>query len=110
MPNTYGLSSLVFGVPAISGYCVQTQSVSSKNNVEATVLDENGIIVHRRYDDLQSEVSWEAYVNGGSIPTPGSTMAIDSVTYIVVSCDVKRENKGFKVLNLKGVTSSGISL
>jgi hypothetical protein len=108
--NNYGLSSLVFGAPAVTGYVVQSNAVSSKCGVVVPVADENGIIVQRRYDDVTSEVNFEAVFNGATIPTPGITFTVDSVEYIVETTDVKRENKGNKTVSIKGITSQGITL
>lgn len=108
--QTYGVSGVVFGSPALTGYIVQSNSVSSKPAVVAEVMDENGKRVHVRYDDVTSEVSFDAIFQGASIPAAGATFAVDGVTYEVLSVDVKRENKGFKTVSIKGKTSESITL
>jgi len=110
MATTYGLTSIVFGSPAVSGYVVQSNAVATKPAVIAEVMDENGIRVASRYDDITSEVSFDAIFNGASLPTAGGTFTVDSVEYVVLSLDVKRDNKGFKQVVIKGKTSQGITL
>jgi len=106
--NTYGISGLVFGTPSVTGYVVQSHTVSSKCALVVPIQDENGVVVHRRYDDITTEVTLEAIYKGASVPAPGGTISIDSVTYEVTSIDLKRDNKGYKTVSIKGVTSAGI--
>lgn len=108
--NTYGLNTLTFGTPAVTGYVVQSHSVSTKPAVTAEVFDENGIRVHSRYDDITSEVTFDAIFAGATLPTAGGTFTVDSVTYEVLGIDLKRTNKGFKEVSIKGKTSAGVSL
>jgi len=105
----HGVSGVVFGAPAITGYITQTHSVSTKPAVIAEVMDENGKRVHARYDDITSEVSFDAIFQGASLPSAGGTFTVDGVTYEVLSVDVKRENKGFKTVSIKGKVSEGIT-
>lgn len=110
MSNSYGLSGVVFGVIPLTGFVVGNASISNKNNVVATIEDENGIVVQRRYDDVTSEISVDMKFNGGSIPAVGATFVYDSIEYIVEGTDIKRENKGYKTVAIKGKTSQGITL
>lgn len=108
--QSYGVSGVVFGSPAVTGYIVQSNSVSTKPAVIAEVMDENGKRVHARYDDVTSEVSFDAIFQGASLPAAGGTFTVDGITYEVQSIDVKRENKGFKTVSIKGKVSEGIAL
>src|SRR3954469_19730563 len=106
MPHTtYGLSSLVFGTPAVTGYVVQSHTTSSKPACIVEVIDEAGNRVHARYGDITDEVTFEALLNGATLPIVGATFAVDSVTYEVLSVDIKRENKGYKTVSIKGKKS-----
>ncbi len=106
----HGISGVVFGAPAVTGYIVQSNAVSTKPAVIAEVMDENGVRVHSRYDDITSEVSFDAVFKGASLPTAGGTFTVDGTTYEVLSIDVKSENKGFRTVSIKGKVSEGISL
>jgi len=108
--QTYGLSSLTFGTPTVTGYVIQSHTVSTKPAVIVEVIDEAGNRVHSRYGDITNELSVTALLNGATVPIPGATFAIDSVTYEVLSVDVKRENKGYKTVDIKGKKSENLSL
>jgi len=108
--NVYGLSSLVFGTPAITGYVVQSHNLGNKCGVVIAVQDENGIVVHRRYDDITTEMEFEALFDGATVPTPGVTITVNSIEYIVETTDFKRTNKGHETVSIKGITSQGITL
>ena len=110
MANQYGLTSITFGTPTVSGYVVQSNTVSTKPAVAVEVTNELGQRVYVNYDDVTSEVSFEAVFQGASLPTAGGTFTVDTVTYEVLSVDVKRENKGVKTVSIKGKTSANVSL
>lgn len=108
-PNSYGLTSLTFGTPTVTGYVVQAVATSQKTGVVAEIMDESGVRVHARYDDLTTEVTFDAIIQGATIPEAGSTFTVDGSTYEVISVDVKRSNKEFKAISIKGKKSEGIT-
>lgn len=109
-PNTYGLTSVIYGNPALSGFVVQSSTVATKTNVVAEVFNETGERVHVRYDDITNELTLDMIVNGGSIPVPGSTLTYNTVVYEIVSSDVKSANKDFEKVTVKCKNSEHLSL
>jgi hypothetical protein len=110
MPNSYGLTSLTFGTPVITGYVLQSFGVSTKPGVIAEVINESGNRVHARYDDVTNEMSFNAIFNGATLPSVGGLVTGDAVAYEVLSIDLKRDNKGFKTVDIKGKNSQYLTL
>jgi hypothetical protein len=78
-PNTYGLTTLTWGVPTSTGFVVNSQTNSKTAGVNAEVTDENGRRVCARYDDIIQNVTFEALVTTGTAPDPGTTFTCDSI-------------------------------
>lgn len=108
--TTHGLSSITYGNPTITGFVVQSSSVSTKPAVTAEVFDEAGIRVHSRYDDITNELSLDVIVTSGTIPTVGTVFTFNTVKYEITGVDVKTANKDFVKVSIKGKNSSGITL
>jgi len=108
--TTHGLSTLVFNVPAISGYVVQTYNTSSKAANVIEVFNESGNRACSRYDDVTNELNLDAVFAGATLPTPGATFTYDSISYELLSIDVKRENKGAQTVNIKAKNSQYLNL
>ena len=100
-PTTYGLTSVTYGTIPYSGFVVQSSSLSSKDGVMATVLNETGQEVCRRYDDQINELSLDMIVNGGSIPVPGQTLTYNEIVYEIETCDLKAANKDWNKVTVK---------
>jgi hypothetical protein len=109
MANVYGLQTLTFGVPTVTGYVVQslTKTNNCANVVE--VHDENGDRAVVRYSDETNEISFDAYIAGATLPSAGGVITIDGVTYEVISVEVKAENKGARKVAIKGKKSEKIT-
>lgn len=110
MADTYGLSSVTWGVPTLTGYVVQSYDLSKTNQVVAEIFNESGIRKHARYDDLTSEISIEVVFDGATLPVPGAVLTYNGVKYEVLSLDEKASNKDFKKFTIKGKTSAGLTL
>jgi len=108
-PVTHGLSGLSFGTPTSSGYVVQSLDTSSKAGVVAEVFDETGCRVHSRYDDITTEVTFEAIIQGATLPTPGAVFTVNSQAYETISVDKKWSNKEFTRCSIKGKVSANIT-
>ena len=100
-PTTYGLSSATYGVIPLTGFVVQTSTISTKEGVNAVILNETGQEVTRRYDDQINELSLDMIVTTGSIPIPGQTLTYNSILYEVLTCDIKSQNKDWKKCTVK---------
>jgi hypothetical protein len=108
--TTFGISGVVFGVSGLNGFVVSTATFANKVANQVNIEDENGNVVHRRFDDAETEISVDMKFAGGTIPTVGTTFTYAGVEYIVTAADVKRENKGFQTVGIKGLTSEYITL
>ena len=115
MANTYngsGLTSVSYGVSGVfTGLVVQSTNISTKNGVEAKVLNELGQEVVRRYDDLINEISIDAVINGATLPVPGAEIVYPTggTKYELVSIEVKNTNKGFATVSMKAKNSANIT-
>ena len=109
-PVSYGISPLTFGTPTVSGYVVQSFSQASKPGVVAEVFNENGCRVHSRYDDNTNEMTFDAIIQGATLPTPGSIFTVNSVDYETLSVDQKWGNKEFTACSIKGKNSANLSV
>jgi hypothetical protein len=111
LPQTYGLSSVVFGNPAtITGYVVQSFDASNKCGVVAEIFNETGQRVASRYDDLTTEITFEAIINGATLPTPGAEFTYNAIKYETLTVDQKWTNKSFTSATIKGKVSANLSL
>ena len=108
-PTTYGLSSVTYGTLPYTGFVVQSYTLAVKDGVLATVLNETGQEVVRRYDDQINELSLDMIVNGGSIPVPGQTLTYNSIVYEIQTCDLKAANKDFNKVSVKCKNSANIT-
>ena len=100
-PTTYGLSTATYGVVPLTGFVVQTSTISTKEGVNAVILNETGQEVTRRYDDLINELSLDMIVTSGTPPVPGQTLTYNSIVYEVQTCEVKSANKDWKKVTCK---------
>lgn len=103
--NTYGLTTLTFGVPALTGYVVQTFAKASTSGVVTEIQDSNGKIVSRRHNDSIIDLVVEAIFNGASFPSTGALFTYDGISYEVMSVEVRGENAGFRRVVLTGKNS-----
>lgn len=69
----------------------------------AEVNDEEGNVIHKRYDDRRKELSLEVIPQSGAAPEVGGSVTWDGVSYIIESVDDKREAKGFVRYTITGV-------
>jgi len=109
MSNTYGLQTLTYGVPTLTGYVIQTYNKNSTNGNVIEVFDETGNRKAVRYDDDTTEISIDAIFAGATLPTVGATFTYDGATYECTGLEEKGENKGAKKITLKGKKSEGIT-
>lgn len=111
MANTYGLNTIEFsGVPAMTGYVVQTYTLGSTPANIIEVFDEDGNRKAVSYDDITNEISLDCVFAGATLPVAGATFTYNSDDYECLSVEVKGENKGAKKISIKGKNSAGISL
>jgi hypothetical protein len=114
----YGITS-----GTVANLFVQSYSLSSSFNNEATVVDETGITKTHRLDDRKSEITIEGIAKTTSIPVLGATITFTvntlsaypagsaSVSFagVVTKVDDKGTNKGFTSVTVTAVDFEGIT-
>lgn len=108
--QTYGLSALTFGVPAITGYVTQSYDDSNTAANAVEVFNETGNRVVSRYDDQTNAVTIEAYLQGATLPVAGAVFTFNATKYEVLSVDKKGANKDFTKVSIKAKKSEYITL
>jgi hypothetical protein len=116
-------TTCLYGVEGtVSNLFVQSYSLSSTFNAEATVVDEDGLTVTHRLDDRKSEITIEGICKTGVIPDLGAelsfTLQADSAypsgsattafVGLVTKVDEKGSNKGFTAVSVTAVSYEGI--
>jgi hypothetical protein len=94
----------IFGVDTYAGLTVTSFTLTKKPALEETVTDENGVTIHLRMDDVQTEVTIEGFIPGSGAPTftIGNSLAYKGVAAILKETEHRGEAKGFQKFSLKG--------
>lgn len=108
--NTYGLQTLTFGTPTMTGFVLQSYTKTTTPNNVIEVMDETGNLKAARYDDTTTEITLEAVFAGGTYPDAGQVFTFDGVKYITTSVEIKAENTSAVKATIKGKTSEFITL
>jgi hypothetical protein len=107
----------------VSNLFVQSYSLSSSFNAEATVVDEDGLTKTARYDDRKSEITIDGIAKTSSIPALGATISFTvntqsaypsgaaSVSFVgtITKIDDKGSNKGFTAVTITALDYEGIT-
>jgi len=115
----YGIANGTFG-----NLFVQSYSLSSSFNAEATVVDETGLTKTHRLDDRKSELTVEGIAKTTVVPILGASMSFTlntasaypsgsaSVTFsgTITKVDDKGQNKGFTSVSITAIDYEGISV
>jgi hypothetical protein len=117
-------TTCIYGVAGtVTNLFVQSYSLSSSFNAEATVADESGITKTARYDDRKSEITIEGIAKTSTMPSLGATLsftvntasaypsgsASSSFVGTITKIDDKGSNKGFTAVSITAVDYEGIS-
>jgi hypothetical protein len=117
-------TTCVYGIAGtVTNLFVQSYSLSSSFNNEATVISEAGLTVTHRLDDRKSEITIEGIAKTSSIPTLGATLtftvntasaypsgsASASFTGVITKVDDKGSSQGFTSVSVTAVDFEGIS-
>jgi hypothetical protein len=114
----YGIANGTFG-----NLFVQSYSLSSSFNAEATVVDETGLTKTHRLDDRKSEITIEGIAKTASIPQLGAVLtftlntnsaypsgsASASGVFTITKVDDKGQNKGFTSVSITAIDYEGIT-
>jgi hypothetical protein len=112
-----GITCLYGVTGAVNNLFVQSYSITSTFNSDATVMDEDGLTVTHRMDDRKSEITVDGIAKGSSIPKLGDSFSFTvqtqsaytsegSVSFIgvVTSVDEKGANKSFVSVTVKAIS------
>jgi hypothetical protein len=113
----YGISGTV------TNLYVQSYSLSSSFNSEATVVDEAGLTKTHRLDDRKSEITVEGICKSSVMPTLGATFSftVNAITAYpsgsasasfagtITKIDDKGSNKGFTAVTVTAIDYEGIT-
>jgi hypothetical protein len=117
-------TTCVYGIAGtVTNLFVQSYSLSSSFNAEATVVDETGITKTHRMDDRKSEITIEGIAKTTSIPVLGATLSFTvntlsaypsgsaSVSFVgtITKIDDKGSNKGFTAVTVTAIDYEGIT-
>jgi hypothetical protein len=114
----YGIANGTFG-----NLFVQSYSLSSSFNSEATVVDEAGLTKTHRLDDRKSEITIEGIAKTSTIPVLGSVLTFTvntasaypsgsasvSGVFTITKIDDKGQNKGFTSVSITAIDYEGIT-
>ena len=117
-------TTCLYGVAGVvTNLFVQSYSLSSSFNAEATVADEAGITKTHRLDDRKSEITVEGICKTSTMPALGATLSFTlnaataypagaaSVSFVgtITKIDEKGSNKGFTAVTVTAIDYEGIT-
>jgi len=117
-------TTCIYGVAGtVTNLFVQSYSLSSSFNAEATVVDETGLTKTHRLDDRKTEITIEGIAKTTSIPVLGATLSFTvntlsaypsgsaSLSFVgtITKIDDKGSNKGFTAVTITAIDYEGIT-
>jgi hypothetical protein len=107
----------------VSNLFVQSYSLSSSFNAEATVVDEAGLTKTHRLDDRMSEITIEGIAKTATMPVLGAALSFTvntasaypggsaSASFVgtITKIDDKGSNKGFTAVTITAIDYEGIT-
>jgi len=117
-------TTCIYGIAGtVSNLFVQSYSISSSFNSEATVVDEDGLTKTARYDDRKTEITIEGIAKTTSIPTLGATLSFTvntqsaypagaaSASFVgtITKVDDRGSNQGFTSVSITAVDYEAIT-
>jgi hypothetical protein len=118
-----GVTCLYGVAGTVTNLFVQSYSLSSSFNAEATVVDEAGLTKTHRLDDRKSEITIEGICKTSSMPSLGTSVSFtlnattaypagaSSVSFVgtMTKIDEKGSNKGFTAVTITAIDYEGIT-
>lgn len=117
-------TTCIYGVAGtVTNLFVQSYSLSSSFNAEATVVDESGLTKTHRLDDRKSEITIEGIAKTATMPTLGAAISFTvntasaypsgaasaSFAGTITKIDDKGSNKGFTAVTITAIDYEGIT-
>ena len=118
-----GVTCLYGVAGVVTNLFVQSYSLSSSFNAEATVVDETGLTKTHRLDDRKSEITVEGICKTSNMPGLGAVLSYTlqaqtaypagsaSVSFsgTITKIDEKGSNKGFTSVSITAIDYEGIA-
>jgi hypothetical protein len=117
-------TTCIYGVAGTAANLfVQSYSLSSSFNAEATVVDEAGLTKTHRLDDRKTEITIEGIAKTTAVPQLGAALSFTvntasaypagsaavSGVFTITKIDDKGSNKGFTAVTITAVDYEGIT-
>ena len=118
-------TTCLYGVTGtVSNLFVQSYSLSSSFNAEATVVNEEGLTKTHRLDDRKSEITVEGICKTSSMPSLGATLSFTlnattaypsgsasaSFSGVITAVKETGTNKGFTQVSVTAIDYEGITM
>jgi hypothetical protein len=117
-------TTCVYGIAGtVTNLFVQSYSLSSSFNAEATVVDETGLTKTHRLDDRKSEITIEGIAKTATMPILGAALSFTvntssaypsgsaSASFVgtITKIDDKGSSKGFTAVTITAIDYEGIT-
>jgi len=118
-------TTCIYGIAGtVTNLFVQSYTLSSSFNSEATVVDENGLTKTHRLDDRKSEITVEGICKTSTVPQLGANLAFTvntasaypsgsasaSFSGVITKVDDKGSSQGFTSVSITAIDYEGISM
>jgi hypothetical protein len=118
-------TTCIYGIAGtVTNLFVQSYTLSSSFNSEATVVDENGLTKTHRLDDRKSEITVEGICKTSTVPQLGANLAFTvntssaypsgsasaSFSGVITKIDDKGSSQGFTSVSITAIDYEGISM
>jgi hypothetical protein len=118
-------TTCLYGVAGtVTNLFVQSYSISSSFNAEATVVNESGVTVTHRLDDRKSEITVDGIAKASTVPTLGASLsftantssaytsgsATTSFSGVITKVEEKGTSQGFVSVSVTAIDYEGISM
>lgn len=118
-------TTCIYGIAGtVTNLFVQSYTLTSSFNSEATVVDENGLTKTHRLDDRKSEITVEGIAKTSTMPQLGASLAFTANTAsaypsgsasasfsgVITKIDDKGSSQGFTSVSITAIDYEGISM
>ncbi len=118
-------TTCIYGIAGtVTNLFVQSYTLSSSFNSEATVVDENGLTKTHRLDDRKSEITVEGICKTSTVPQLGGNLSFTvntasaypsgsasaSFSGVITKVDDKGSSQGYTSVSITAIDYEGISM
>jgi hypothetical protein len=110
LPTTFGTAHVWGLYDTASFVTLQSDDIATKPAIDVEVMNETGVVITDRLDDLRYETSLSGVLKtGATVPAIGQTLTYNTISYIIKQVDDAGTNNGFRKVTLKLVKYQGIT-